>query len=65
MHSDFPLKYDMRKSVILYSEKDFWDHITIDYVTEESDDESDAGRQVVRHIPWGSKCMNYNTCAYD
>ena len=51
----------MRKSVVLEPEKEFWDKLSIDYMTEESDDETDSGQIVARPIPWRSKCKEYNT----
>ena len=45
----------MRESMVLESETEFWNKLSIDYMTEESDDEDDPGKIVVRHIPWHSK----------
>ena len=50
----------MRKSVVLDSEKEFWDQISINYMTEESDDEADQSQLVVRRILWRSKCKGIN-----
>ena len=49
----------MRKSVMLDSEE-FWDQISINYMTEESDDEADQSQLVLRRIPWRSKCKGIN-----
>lgn len=46
----------MRKSVVQESEMEFWSKLSTEYMTEESDDETDPISLVIRHIPWRSKC---------
>ena len=51
-------KFDNRKSVVRETEAQYWEVLTLDYMTEESDDESDPNCIVEHKLPWRSngKC---------
>lgn len=49
-----PQKFDNRKCMVRESEQQYWDPLTLDYMTEESDDESDPSRIIEHKLPWRS-----------
>ena len=47
-------KFDNRKSVILNEEVKYWDDLSLEFVTEESDDEDDPNCIIEHKLPWRS-----------
>ena len=47
-------KFDNRKSVIRDEELKYWEQLSLDYMTEESDDASDPNCIVEHKLPWRS-----------
>ena len=47
-------KFDNRKSVVWDTEVQYWEVLSLDYMTEESDDELDPNHIVEHKLPWRS-----------
>ncbi len=47
-------KFDNRKCVVRENEVQYWEPLSLDFMTEESDDDSDSSRIVEHKIPWRS-----------
>ena len=52
-------KFDNRKSVILNEEIKYWNDLSLEFMTEESDDEDDRNCIIEHKLPWRSTGM-YN-----
>ena len=48
-------KYQNRQECVLKSEEKYWKAVTLDHMSEESDDAKDPNAIVVHHLPWRSK----------
>ena len=61
-------KFENRKSVILSDELQYWDDLSLEFMTEESDDEDDFNCIIEHKLPWRSTGMSiilvtvYNVC---
>ena len=47
-------KFKNRSECVLQSEEKFWNAITVDFMSEESDKSDDTGVIVVHRLPWRS-----------
>ena len=48
-------KFDNRALVVLDSEKKYWEKLSVDFMTEESDDNDDTNALIVHQLQWRSK----------
>ena len=62
LYTNLMQKFENRECMVREGETQYWESITVDYMTEESDDESDLSRLVEHKIPWRSSGkLNVNT----
>lgn len=54
-------KFDSRKCVVKKEEMKYWERLSLAYMTEESDDESDPNSIIEHKLTWRSKGENYNS----
>ena len=50
-------KFDRRAQVVTKNELRYWENLTVQYMTEESDMEDDSGVIVTHKLPWRSQSM--------
>ena len=48
-------KFDNRALVVLPNEMNHWKHISVDFMTEESDDSDDPNVLVIHELTWRSR----------
>ena len=57
-------KFENRALVVMESETKYWCQLTVDFMTEESDNDDDGNLLVVHQLQWRSKsmCNNFSVC---
>ena len=52
---DFFQKFDRRSVVVLESEKKYWKELSVEFMSDESDDENDSNTFVIHQLSWRSE----------
>ena len=53
--SDFSQKFDRHSVVVLESEKKYWKELSVEFMSDESDDEQDSNTFIIHQLSWRSE----------
>lgn len=52
---DFFQKFDRRSVVVMESEKKYWKELSVEFMSDESDDDNDSNIFIVHQLSWRSE----------